>query len=115
MNSNDAIYGALPKRLQMPLCDRVITAERSNDYTLPDYLPEIRRIIRTDASILPPAKYISGSNAEFNGNIDYNIVYVGADGALYSAPLSAEYSFNAPLDISSLPVMSVTSVIDWSA
>ncbi len=99
MNNTDAMYGAAPKRFRMPLCDRIITAEVSNDYTLPDYQPEIRRILRVGASILPPAKYIEGNSVEFNGTIDYHMLYIGADGGLYTAPLSAEYSFNAPLDI----------------
>ena len=101
MNSNNATYGAAPKRFQMPLCDKILTTEISNDYTLPDYQPEIRRVLRVDASILPPAKYVGGSQAEFNGTVDYHLLYVGQDGCMYSAPLSAEYSFNAPLDISS--------------
>ena len=29
--------------IMIPLCNRIITAEMSNDYTLPDYQPEIRR------------------------------------------------------------------------
>lgn len=101
MNTADTTYGANPRRFQMPLCERTVTTELSNDYTLPDYQPEIRRILRVGTSVIPPAKYIGGSNAEFNGNIDYNLLYVGADGALYSAPLSAEYAFSAPLELSS--------------
>ncbi len=101
MNSNNSAYGAAPKRFQMPICDKSISGEFSNDYTLPDYQPEIRRVLRIDASILPPAKYIGGSSAELSGNIDYQMLYVGSDGEIYSAPLNAEYSLTSPLDISS--------------
>ncbi len=101
MNSTDAMYGTSPKRLQMPLCDKTISVELSNDYTLPDYQPEIRRILKVLPSILPPAKYIGGNNVELNGTIDYNMLYVGADGGIYSAPLSAEYALSAPLEITS--------------
>lgn len=101
MNSTDAMYGTSPKRLQMPLCDKTISAELSSDYTLPDYQPEIRRILKVIPSILPPAKYIGGNNVELNGTIDYNMLYVGADGGIYSAPLSAEYALSAPLEITS--------------
>ena len=99
MNSTDAMYGALPKRFQMPLGNRAVFAEISNDYTLPDYQPEIRRVLKVESNVFPPAKYIGGSNVEFNGTVDYRVLYVGMDGELYSAPLSAEYSFSAPLDI----------------
>ena len=99
MNVTDSTYGAEPRRFRMPLCNKTITAEMANDYTLPDYLPEIRRILRVTASILPPARYVEGKEIEFNGSADYHLLYIGSDGALYSAPLSAEYSFSAPLDI----------------
>ncbi len=101
MNTADNTYKSSPKRFRMPVCDKVINTEISNDYTLPDYLPEIRRILRVCVSPMPPAKYISGSSAEFSGAIDYTLLYVGADGAIHSAPLTAEYNFNAPLDLTS--------------
>ncbi|MBO5415297.1 MAG: DUF3794 domain-containing protein [Clostridia bacterium] len=101
MNSSDAMYGASPKRFQMPLCDKLIVTETSNDYVLPDYQPEIRRVLRVSATPLPPAKYIGGGKAEFNGTLDYQLLYIGSDGEMYSAPLTAEYAFNAPLDMSS--------------
>jgi len=83
--------------IMIPLCNRIITAEMSNDYTLPDYQPEIRRVLGVKEHIQSTAKYISGDMAEINGNVDYTVIYVGADGELYSAPLSAEYSASAPV------------------
>ena len=83
-------------RAMLPLCNRIITSEVTNDYTLPDYQPEIRRVIAINENIAPVAKYVSSDSVELDGNIDYTLLYVGADGALYSAPLSAEYSVSAP-------------------
>lgn len=97
-NNNGEIFETRPKRLCMPVCDRFVTTDISNDYTLPDYQPEIRRILNVSSVVTPPAKYISATGAEFNGNVDYNILYVGADGELYTVPLGAEYSFNVPID-----------------
>jgi hypothetical protein len=85
-------------RIMLPLCNRIVTTEISNDYTLPDYQPEIRRILTLRENIMPPAKYINGDSVELDGNIDYTLIYVGEDGEIYSAPLSAEYSFNMPFD-----------------
>ena len=84
--------------ITLPMCDRTVSAESSGDYTLPDYQPEIRRLLCVDATVLPPAKYVGGTGAEFNGTVDYRIMYVGMDGGIYSAPLSSEYSFNVPID-----------------
>ena len=97
-SNNGEIFETHPKRLCMPLCDRFVTTDISNDYTLPDYEPEIRRILNVSSVVTPPAKYISATGAEFNGNVDYNVLYVGADGELHSVPLGAEYSFNVPID-----------------
>lgn len=98
MNVNEEMQGSVSKRLRMPICDRFMSNEISNDYSLPDYQPEIRRLLHISANIIPPAKYVSTSGAEFNGMVDYTIMYVGADGELYTLPLSAEYSFNFPID-----------------
>ena len=100
MNSEN-IYNTTSQRFRMPICDRTINTEISTDYTLPDYQAEIRKVLRVGVSVMPPTKFISGNSAEFGGVVDYDLVYVGADGGIYCAPLSAEYSFTAPLDISS--------------
>ncbi len=98
MNPMDEMGMEMPKMITMPLCDRTVTAEVSGDYTLPDYQPEIRRLLCVEPTVLPPAKYVGGGNAELNGTVDYQILYVGGDGGLYTAPLSAEYSMNVPLE-----------------
>lgn len=100
MNSENN-YNTSSQRFRMPICDKTINTEISGDYTLPDYQAEIRKVLRVGVSILPPTKFISGNSAEFGGVVDYDLVYVGADGGIYSAPLSTEYGFTAPLEISS--------------
>ena len=72
------------RRVRMPICDRTINTEMSNDYTLPDYQPEIRRILHVNATVTHPTKYVSAAGAEFNGSIDYDLIYVGTDGELYT-------------------------------
>lgn len=100
MNSENN-YSTTSQRFRMPICDKTINTEISNDYTLPDYQAEIRKILRVGVSVLPPTRFVSGNSAEFGGVLDYDLVYIGADGGIYSAPLSAEYSFSVPLEISS--------------
>ena len=95
--NNEAMYGSGTRRIKMPVCNKFVTTELSNDYILPDYQPEIRKVLGITSEILPPAKYVGAANAEFNGTVDYQVTYVGADGELYSMPLSAEYSFSVPL------------------
>lgn len=101
MENNEGMFGAHARRVTMPVCDRVSATEISNDYTLPDYQSEIRRVLYVGTSVLPPAKYVSTGGAEFNGTVDYTVLYVGGDGELYSVPLSAEYAFTVPIDADS--------------
>lgn len=80
------------------LYERNFGSEVSGDFTLPDYYAEIRRILCVTPTVLPPAKYVGDSTAEFNGVVDYVVTYVGGDGEMYSIPLSSDYSFTVPLD-----------------
>ena len=90
-------YNATPN-VRIPISDRSVTSEISGDFTLPDYQPEIKRLLRVSASVLPPSKYVSERGAEFAGNIDYYVLYTGSDNALYCAPLTSEYKINLPIE-----------------
>ena len=90
--------------LQIPVCDKTVTSDISGDFTLPDYQPEIKRLLRVSASVLPPSKYIGDSAAELAGGIDYYVLYMGGDNELYCAPLSADYKVDIPFDASELAV-----------
>ncbi len=98
MNDMEEMGRTQQRYLTVSLCDRVATCEVSGDYTLPDYQPEIRRLLWIKPTVLPPAKYVGGGQAELNGTVDYQLLYIGADGGLYTAPLSAEYGVSVPLD-----------------
>ena len=98
MNNNDANVSVETRYMTKPMCETTVTNEISCEYTLPDYLPEIRRLLYVTHTILPPAKYVGGSNAELDGTVDYQALYVGSDGELYIAPVSCEYDLNVPLE-----------------
>ena len=87
MDFSQEIGGA---RFCMQICNRVINTDISEDFTLPDYNPEIRRALYVKESMLPPAKFISGNKLDVNGVVDYTLVYISNEGKLCSAPLSAE-------------------------
>lgn len=96
---NDMENGVLDRGyLTVPLHERSFGTEVTGDFTLPDYQNEIRRILHVSCTVLPPAKYVGDSSVEFNGTLDYQVLYVGGDGGMYSVPLSSDYSFNVPLD-----------------
>lgn len=87
-----------PGGFGVPVCDRIMGTELSSDFILPDYQPEIRRLLKIGVTVTPPARYIGSGNAEFSGNVCYDVLYAGGDGQLYSAHLTAPYGFETQLD-----------------
>ncbi len=88
-------------RVQVPVCDKTVVSELSSDFSLPDYQPEVKRLLRVRAAFAPPAKYIGAGSTDFSGTVDYTILYCGNDGALYSTTETAEYNFSAPMEMTS--------------
>lgn len=95
--NNEEIMGC--DTLSVLVCERNIGADANVEYTLPEYFPEIRKILHVEQTLLPPAKYASSTSAQMSGTADYRVLYVGADGSLYTAPVSAEYNVNIPIDM----------------
>ena len=89
------VFGGI---VQVPMCDRSVIGEISGDFTLPDYQPEIKKLIRVSANILPATRYVGDRCAELSGNVDYYVIYTGSDNQIYCAPLTAEYKIEVPFD-----------------
>ena len=86
------------KSVQVPILTRELTAEVAGDYSLPDYQPEIKRLLRIGTNILPPNRFAGGDGTELQGTLDYYVLYMGHDNGVYCAPLSAEYRILAEPD-----------------
>ncbi len=93
--------------VQLPFPVRHLTAEVAGDFTLPDYQPEIKRLLRIGVNLLPPNRFTGSGGAELNGSLDYYVLYVGQDGGVYCAPLSAEYRLEAASEGSPVGVMAL--------
>ncbi len=77
--------------------DTSFGSDAGGDFTLPDYMPEIKRLLYVSASALPEGKFLGGGTLELDGVMSYNAVYVGDDDSLNSAPLNIEYSADTAL------------------
>ena len=82
--------GAGRGTVQLPLPVQTLSAEVTGDFTLPDYQPEIKRLLRIGVNLLPPER-AGGFGGDLTGGMDYYVLYVGQDGGIYCAPLSTEY------------------------
>lgn len=72
--------------------DRTEICDLSEDYTLPDYMPEIGRVLSCSAIAAQPTLYIGGGGVECAGGVRYSLLYESADdGSLFCAELPGEY------------------------
>ena len=69
-------------RVQSMLCDKQEISEVTAEVSLPDYRPEVKRLVRVGATVTPPARYVGAANTELSGTVDFCILYTGNDGAL---------------------------------
>lgn len=75
--------------------DSTLTHDVSEEFSLPDYVPEIRRLLCVKAQPLPESKYVSdkgeGTEIEFGGTMTYLLIYTDDEGSLCSLPLTSNY------------------------
>lgn len=86
-------------RIQAPLEERQIVTELSEDFDLPDYRPEIKRLLRVQAKASFADTYIGAGSAECSGTVEYSVLYSGADGAIYCVTQTGEYHFAFPVEL----------------
>ena len=70
-----------------------VYTDTGTEYSLPDYLGDIRRILFTKADVLPSGKFESGESAEFSGIVNYSVLYVDAENKMSEASFSSDYDF----------------------
>ncbi len=80
------------------LCREKALQEVGCEVALPDYRPEIKRLLWVEARATPPAAYLSAGTAEVSGEVDYRVLYAGGDGALYSFSHTDSYRYTLPAD-----------------
>ena len=81
--------------IQTEICPEVASQEAGCDYTLPDYLGEIRRVLSLRADVLPAAPYAGEGGVEAGGTVMHTLLYADGEGRLSSLPLHADYSFSS--------------------
>ncbi len=85
-------------RAQLECFDKTLPLELSAEFALPDYKSEISRLLRIQPTLLPPARFVGKGKAELSGSVQYEVLYAGPDGKLYSAETEDHYAFSVPLD-----------------
>ncbi|MBQ7011144.1 MAG: DUF3794 domain-containing protein [Clostridia bacterium] len=73
-----------------------VLCDVSEEFSLPEYEPEIRKILRVSARVLPAGKYVGSGRAEFAGTVVYTLIYAGSEGEIACVNLSSDYEFAVP-------------------
>ncbi|MBQ7907254.1 MAG: DUF3794 domain-containing protein [Clostridia bacterium] len=79
------------------------TSEVSEEFSLPDYVAEIRRVLSVVAEALPEGRYIEdkgdNSSLELNGSVTYSVIYLDDEGKLFAIPLNSSYQTRLPISL----------------
>ncbi len=93
--------------VQAEVSDKTLSFEINGEISLPDYLGEVSRLLWVRPTVLPPARFLNGGNAEFSGRVYYQALYAAPDGELYSASGEDAYAFSVPTEADHAAMLSV--------
>ena len=62
------------------------------EYTLPDYFPDIKRILHVFSDVRKTGMYVSDDKIEYEGCVNCSVLYRGEDKSLQCAEFKAEFS-----------------------
>ncbi len=96
-NKNDTQMGF---DILTPVFNGDIHCDLSDELTLPDYMPAVKRVVYVEATPSSPEHYSSGGKIEIAGDVRYRMVYEGISGdgeseGVWCAELSGEYETSA--------------------
>lgn len=72
--------------------------ESSCEYTLPDYLGDVKKILCVKASVIPSGKFSTEGELNFSGIVAYDVLYSDSEGKLTGLTLNSDYDVSVPVD-----------------
>lgn len=85
------------RKLSVKRFDFIHPTETSEEFSLPDYIPEVRRVIGVQAVSSVDGKYLNGDVLEADGCVTYTALYLSGDGGLCAVPLSSAFEAELPV------------------
>ncbi len=85
------------RTLSLKRFDTTHTMDVTEDFSLPDYIPEVRRIVGVQANANVDGKYRNGDELEADGSVNYTVLYIGSEGGLCAAPLTSSFDGRIPV------------------
>ena len=68
--------------------------EIAAEYNLPDYLPDINRLLKVSAKISEASHFLAGDTLEYDGKLKCTLLYATGGGGLKSAEFERDFSGN---------------------
>ena len=72
--------------------------ESTCDYTLPDYMGDVRKVLLTKAAVIPSGAFGSSESIDGTGIVEYNVIYLDSDGKMTAACFTSDYEISFPMD-----------------
>ncbi len=72
--------------------DTSVSHDVSESFTLPDYLPTVKKILSCVPSVLPESRFAEEGRINLSGIVIYTVYYMGEDSTLNAVGLNSEYS-----------------------
>ena len=82
------------QKIMTQICDKTMGGDFTAEISMPDYEPEVRRLLRASVTLTPPIGFCDTIRMGMNGEIIYDILYAGNDGALYSTRTRETYELS---------------------
>ncbi len=70
--------------------------ESTCDYSLPDYMGDLKKLLCVSARPIPSARFPSEDSVEYSGVVEYSALYADSDGKLTSITTSSDYDLSIP-------------------
>lgn len=83
-----------------PFVNTRMSSDVSEEFTLADYYPEVRRVISVTAKAIPEGKFISGNEIDCDGIVAFTVTYLGEDGTVASVPFTIQFTQSSSLPVS---------------
>lgn len=82
---------------QRELPPQLLYTDSTAEYTLPDYLPEMRKVLSVRTEVIPSGQYIGQSRAEFAGTCNHRVLYLDAEGKVWCACVTSDFELAVSL------------------
>ena len=76
------------------VCDKIMLCDVNVELSMPDYEPEVRRLLRVDVRLTPPVSFYDRGRAGMCGEAIFDVLYSGADGGLYTTGAREKYELS---------------------